>query len=154
LGFDVWDGFFGGPFFVFAEVLGLSLDSFAGFVLIIFFVFFFFEVFAVPGIFAERGLVYRFGIDDYSGFDDGFEVDAFQVGRCGLQGIEQQAGGFGIDLSAQNQAHDLHERDLDGVGVFENREIDGGASSTGAVGVQDDAGFLPAFMEETEMIAS
>jgi len=47
--------------------------------------FFIFEIIAIPGIFAERGLVYGFGIDDYAGFDDGLEIDSSQVGRCGLQ---------------------------------------------------------------------
>jgi hypothetical protein len=46
LGVDVWDGFFGGPFFIFifAEVLGLGLDWRARFV---FFVLFF-VIFAAP----------------------------------------------------------------------------------------------------------
>jgi len=42
-----------------------------GFFLIIFFVFFFFEICFGPGIFAERGLVYGAGVDDYAGFDGG-----------------------------------------------------------------------------------
>jgi hypothetical protein len=42
---------------------------------------------------------------------------------------------------------------LDGVGVLENGEIEGGAGAAGAVGVEDDAGFMPAFVEETEVIA-
>jgi hypothetical protein len=72
LGFDVWDGFFGGPFFIFifAEVLGLGLDWRARFV---FFVIFF-VIFAAPRIFGERGLVYRARINDYAGFDDGLEI--------------------------------------------------------------------------------
>jgi hypothetical protein len=41
----------------------------------------------------------------------------------------------------------LHERNLNGVGVFEYREIEGGAASAGAVGVEDDASVLPAFVE-------
>jgi hypothetical protein len=32
LGLDVWDGYFGGPFFVFAEVFGLGLDWLRSFV--------------------------------------------------------------------------------------------------------------------------
>jgi hypothetical protein len=62
LGFDVWDGYFGGPFFVFTEVFGLGLDLLGGLFLIGFFRF---EIFPAPGIFAERGLVYRAGIPHY-----------------------------------------------------------------------------------------
>jgi hypothetical protein len=132
-GFEVGDGFFCGRFFVF--------------------VFFFFKIFAGPGIFAELGLVYGAGIDDYAGLDDGLEIDAAQVGGGGLQGVEQQAGGFGVYLSAEDEAHDLHERDLDGVGVFEHGQIERGAAAAGAVGVEDDTGFVPAFVEIAKVIA-
>ena len=93
MGFDVWDGYFGGPFFIFifAEVLGLGLDWRARFV---FFVFFF-VIFAAPWIFAERGLVYRAGINDYAGFDDGLEIGSGQVRGSGLQGVEEQTGSLG-----------------------------------------------------------
>src|ERR1700688_1102079 len=94
------------------------------------------------------------GIDDDAGFKGRLEVDSAYVGRGRLQGVEQEAGGFGVDLSAENQAHDLHERDLDGVGVFKYREIEGGAAAAGAVGVQHDAGFTVAFVEITEMVAA
>jgi len=59
-------------------------------------------------------------VDYYPGFNRWFEVGAGQVGRGGLQGVEQEAGVFGVDLAAEDEAHDLHERDLDGVGVFEH----------------------------------
>jgi len=104
LGLDVGDGYFGGPFFIFAEVFGLGPDWLAGFV---FFVFFF-VVFAAPRIFAERGLVYRAGINDYAGFDDGLEIGSAQVGGCGLQSIEEETGSLGVQLSTEDQAHDLH----------------------------------------------
>jgi hypothetical protein len=57
-------------------------------------------------------------------------------------------------LSAEGEAHDLHERDLDGVGVLEHGEIEGDAGATGAVGVEDDAGFMPALMEKAEVVTS
>jgi hypothetical protein len=151
LGIDFGDDF-GGPFFVFAEVLGFGLDWVANFFLIVLLVFVF-EIFGAPGVFAERGLIYGLGINDDAGFEDGFEVDSFQVGRGGLQGVEEEARGFGVDLSAEDEAHDLHERDLDGVGVFEHGEIEDGASAAGAVGVKDDAGLVPAFVEVAEMVA-
>jgi hypothetical protein len=53
-----------------------------------------------------------------------------------LQGVEHEAGGFGVDLSGDDEADDLHERDLDGVGVLEHREVDGDvAAAARAIGV-------------------
>lgn len=69
----------------FTEVFGLGLDLLGGLLI----VFFLFEIFPAPGIFAERGLVYRAGIDDYAGSYRGFEIDSAQVRGCGLQGVEQ-----------------------------------------------------------------
>jgi hypothetical protein len=149
-GFEVGDGFSGQPFGVYAYVLGLGFDFLRDFFLIVFLVF---EIFPAPGIFSERGLVYSTGINDDAGFYHGFEIDSAQVRRCSLQGVEEQAGGFRVHLSAEDQAHDLHERDLDGVGVFEHRQVEGGASAAGAVGIEDDAGFLPTFMKVTKVIA-
>jgi hypothetical protein len=48
------------------------------------------------------------------------KLGAAQVGGGDLQAIEQQAGGFGVHLAADNHAHDLSEGDLDGVGVLEH----------------------------------
>src|SRR5438105_4410490 len=48
------------------------------------------------------------------------KASAAQVGGGDLQGIEQQAGGFGVHLAADDHAHDLPEGDLDGVGVLEH----------------------------------
>ena len=124
------------------------------FVLIFFFVFFLFEIFPAPGIFAERSLVYRAGIDDHAGLNGGFEIDSAEVRGGGLQGVEQEAGGFAVQLAAEDQAHDLHERDLDGVGVLEHGQVERGAGAAGAVGVEDDAGFLPILMEITIVVAS
>jgi hypothetical protein len=148
------DGFFRGPFCVFADVFGFGRDWLAGFGLIVFFVFFFLEIFSAPGIFAERGFAYGAGIDDHAGFYGGLEIDAAQVRGSGLQGVEQEAGGLGVDLSAEDEAHDLHERDLDGVGVFEHGEIESDAGAAGAVGVEHDAGFLPILMEVAIVVAS
>ena len=149
LGFEVGDFFFGEPFFVFADVFGLGLDLF-----IVLFVFFFLEIFAAPGVFTERGIAYGAGIDDDAGFDDGLEVDAAEVGGGGLQGVEQEAGGFGVDLPVEDEAHDLHERDLDGICVLEHGQVERGASAAGAVGVEHDAGFLPILMEVAIVVAS
>jgi hypothetical protein len=149
LGFEVGDFFFGKPFFVFADVFDLGFGG-----LIVFFVFFFFEIFAAPGVFTERGIAYGAGIDDDAGFDDGLEVDAAEVGGGGLEGVEQEAGGFGVDLPVEDEAHDLHERDLDGICVLEHGQVERGASAAGAVGVEHDAGFLPILMEVAIVVAS
>ena len=71
-----------------------------------------------------------------------------------VQGVEQEAGGFVIDLLGEEQAHDLHESDLDGVGVFEDRKDEGGNAATGAVGAEADAFVLKAFVEKTETVAA
>ncbi|MGZ6383682.1 MAG: hypothetical protein ACXWSZ_22560 [Bdellovibrionota bacterium] len=57
-----------------------------------------------------------------------------------------------IDLLRDEQAHYLHESDLDGVGVFEDRENEGGDTATGAVGAEANAFVLKAFVEETETV--
>ena len=71
-----------------------------------------------------------------------------QVVRSGLQGIEKKAGGLLIDFSGEEQAHDLGENDLDGVGVLEDRQIDGCGS--GRFLVKVDMLFAPAGVEEAE----
>jgi len=35
------------------------------------------------------------------------DAAGWQCGGCDLQAIEQQAGGFGVHLAADNHAHDL-----------------------------------------------
>lgn len=71
-----------------------------------------------------------------------------------MQGIEEEAGGFGIELAAGEEAHDLHERDLDGVGVLEDGEDEIGAATAFAVGVQFDLLLLKAFVEEAETVVA
>ena len=80
-------------------------------------------------------------------------MGAPEVGRGGLQGVEQQAGSSGLYLSAEDEAHDLHERDLDGFGVLEHGHIDDGAAAAGAIGVEDDASVAPTLVKVTEMLA-
>jgi hypothetical protein len=48
-----------------------------------------------------------------------------KVERSSLQGIEKKSGALGFDLVIGDGADDLHERDLDCVGVFEGGEIEG-----------------------------
>ena len=71
---------------------------------------------------------------------------AAQVGGCDLQGIEQQAGGFGVHLAADDHAHDLPESDLDGVGVLEHGQNKLGCDVMGGV-AEVNSGHAPATME-------
>jgi hypothetical protein len=130
-----------------------SLEGGDGAVGVGFFFFLFFEIFVVPDVGVERrvGGVARVE-DDF--VDERFEVGHTQVSAGGLQGVEQEAGGFVVDLLGDEQAHDLHEGDLDGVGVFEDGEDEGGDTAAGAVGAEFDALVLKAFVEKTETVAA
>jgi hypothetical protein len=145
-GFDVLLGFpmgnearFLGGFFHF---LADFLFDFVG----LFFFLLFFEVFVVPEVGLVKdalGCVARVE-DDF--VNPRFEVGLTQVGAGSLQRIKKEAGGFVLDLPGEEQAHDLHEGHLDGVGVFEHRQEDGGRAATASIDVQTDALFLkPAF---------
>ena len=118
----------------------------------LFFVSFFgiLEVFVLPLGLAEGGFVYSGGVDYDFGFNYGLEIGAAQVERRGLQGVEQEAGGFVVDLVGDQQAHDLHEGDLDGVGVLEDGQVEGRRGLAGLGGIDDDALVVPLFMKETE----
>ena len=72
---------------------------------VLFFVSFFgvFEVFVLPLGVAQGGFVYSGGVDYDFGFDYGLEIGAAQVERRGLQGVEQEAGGFVVDLVGDQQ---------------------------------------------------
>jgi hypothetical protein len=70
-----------------------------------------------------------------------------------LQGIKKEAGGFVFDLTGEQKAHDLHERHLDGVGVFDHGQEEGGRAAASAIDVQTDALFLVALVEVTETVA-
>ena len=128
-----------------------SLDGAVGFGF--YFVFFLFEIFVFPDVLVEGsvGGVARVE-DDF--VDVRFEVGHAQVGAGGLQGVEQEAGGFVVELLGDEQAHDLHEGDLNGVGVFEDGEDEGGNAATGAVGGEFDLLVLKAFVEEAETVAA
>jgi hypothetical protein len=94
----------------------------------------------------------------------GSELGAVEVGAGGLEGIEEQAGGFVFDLAGEEQAHDFHESDLDGVSIFEDRQDEGGGSflqaavwvgaGAGVIGGKADALVMIALVKETEAIAA
>ena len=90
--------------------------------------------------------------DDVVG--EGLEIGHAEIGAGGLQCIEKKAGGFVLDLLGDEQAHDLHEGDLDGVGIFEDGKNEGGNAATGAIGAELDAFVLKAFVKKTEAVAA
>src|SRR2546422_1009740 len=112
-----------------------------------------FEVFVLPDIFAEQGFVHAAGVDDDVGFVERLEVGAAEIKRCGLQSVEHEAGGFGVELAGEREAHDLHEADLDGVRVLEDGEVEGGTGAAGAGGVDDDALIVPLLVKIAEAVA-
>ena len=59
-----------------------------------------------------------------------------------------------VELSGDEQAHDLHEGDLDGVGVLEDGKFDGRGTTTRAVRIELDAFFVVTFVEVTELVAA
>jgi hypothetical protein len=58
------------------------------------------------------------------------------------------------DLLGDELAHDPDEGDLDGVGVFKDREDEGASAETGAVAAEFDRLALEAFVERTETVAA
>lgn len=63
--------------------------------------------------------------------DDSFGLRFFafqtpEIGGRDLQGIENEAGFLDLDLVAQDEFGDLAKRELDGVDVFESREMNFG----------------------------
>jgi len=81
----------------------------------------------------------------------GFEFGAGEVAGSGLERVEQQGGGLMFDGAVEQQAHDVHEGDLDGVGVFEDGQYEGhsGTAAAGLVGIGLDPVLLPLVMEKT-----
>ena len=118
------------------------------------FLLFFFEVFVVPEVsFIEDALGRIARVEDGL-VNPRFEVGLTQVRASGLQRIKKEAGGLVLDLAGEQQAHDLHERHLDGVGVFEHRQEERGRAATAAIDVQTDALVLVALVEVAEPVAA
>jgi len=89
----------------------------------------------------------------------GLEAGAAEIGAGGLQRVEQESGGFQLDASGGHQAHDLHEGDLDGVGVLEDGKFERCRTKAGAVvfypiKVELDALVVVAFVEVAEFVAA
>ena len=112
----------------------------------------FFEILVFPNVLAE------IRIDDVTRVEDDFvkarlEVSHPQIGASGLQRVKKKAGGFVLDLVRDEQAHDLHKGDLDGVGVFEDGQ-NKSRDAPFAVGGEFDGFVLKALVDETETIAA
>ena len=155
IGFGFQSGVVAGFFPGCGSGYGCGLGGFLGGCGCLFFFHFFGvrEIFFGPLIAADGGLVDGAAVDDYVLDVSGLDVEVTQIEGSGLQGIEEEAGDLGVDLAGGEQAHDLHEGDLDGVGVLEDGEVEAGAALAGAVAVKFDALFLKAFVEEAETVA-
>ena len=112
------------------------------------------EVFVFPDIFAEQGFVHAARVDDDFVLEAWLEVGVAEIEGRGLQSVEHEAGGFGVELATEREAHDLHESDLDGVGVLEDGEVERGTSAAGAGGVDDDALIVPLLMKVAEALVA
>src|SRR5207244_9325345 len=84
---------------------------------------FLFEIRFAPQHAAEWSFIHARGVDDDVVLEAGLEVGMAKIEGGGLQRIEQEAGGFRVHLSADEEAHDVHEANLNGVGVLEDREL-------------------------------
>ena len=93
------------------------------------------------------------GIDDDSGLECFLKAGVTQIAGGNLQCVEQHAGSFSIELTVEQQAHDLHEGDLNGVGVLEDGQVERGTAVARFGGVNDDALLVPALVKETKTIA-
>ena len=137
---------------VFGEAVVVIVLNFEA-VAVFFFLFlsfflFFFEIAGVPLVVADSSVGDRAGVDDDGFVEQRFELRVAQVGCGGLQGVEQKAGGFGLELAGEDEAHDLHEGDLNGVSVLEDGQ--GESKAVGRFGVQLDALALPVFVKEAK----
>jgi len=142
------------PLFVLCFFLALTLEGCQGAVGCGFwFVSLLFEVFVVPQVGIERSITDGAGVED-DFMVMGLESGHAQVATRGLKSVEQEAGGFVVDLLGDEQADYLHERDLNGVGVFEDGEFEGRNTAAGAVGGEFDPLVLKAFVEKAETVAA
>lgn len=60
------------------------------------------------------------------GFLPGFEGGELYIGSGQAEGAEEQGARFVVDVAGEDEAQDFGEDYLDGVGVFEGREVERG----------------------------
>jgi hypothetical protein len=85
------------------------------------------------------------------------KLEAGVLEVCGgdWQRVEHQIGGFALDLAGGEQAHDLREGDLNGVGILKDGQLVGGvATVTGAVGVEFQGLFALALVVVAEAVVA
>jgi hypothetical protein len=82
----------------------------------------------------------------------GSKLVVLQVGGGDLQAVEQEAGGLLFDLAGEQHLHDLHDRHLDRVCVFEDRERDCRSDFSCAGGVDDELALVPLLVEVAEAV--
>ena len=105
------------------------------------------ELFLGPGVLFQTVVSDGAGIDDDGLMAIGGERHPAEVERGGLERVEEEPGGFGVELASKDEAHDLHEGDLDGIGVLEDGH--GETERGGGRGVQGNVLALPFFVKET-----
>src|SRR5207249_2250395 len=90
---------------------------------------------------------------EYDVVHEGLEIRVVEVARGGLQGVEEEPGFLAVEFAGHDHAHDLHDGDLNGIGVLKYREIDG-AGAARVPGVDEDALLVPLLVKETELVAA
>jgi len=128
------------------------------FFLVVFLIFFLVFVFlfvlrefvCIPGFVAKAGVGDTARIDDNS-LRPRLKVGATEIERSGLESIKKKSGGLVVNLMGEKQAHDLHEGDLDGVGVFEDGQVEGMRRTAGAVGIGLGVALAPLIVKVTEL---
>ena len=83
----------------------------------------------------------------------GLEIGVAEVARGRLKGIEEETSFFVVDLAGHGHAHDLHDGDLDRIGILKDWEINGGGAAR-LPGVDADALLVPLPVKETELVAA
>ena len=75
------------------------------------------------------------GQADFGGTAFGFGVELVGVGAGDLEAVEEERGAAGIDLVLGQRGDEERERELDGVAVFEDGELEGEGRGFGDDGV-------------------
>src|SRR5439155_18339479 len=112
----------------------------------------FFEISVLPQGLAEAGFGRFLRVNHDFVFGFGLEVRVLQVGGGDLQAVEEEAGGLLFDLAFAQELNDLHDRELDGVGIFEDGEGDTCSYPSGAGRIDEELALVPLLVEEVEAV--